>query len=617
MSSSQTKTEEEHQPLVLSRTAAAASRGGDGAVSQEAPRLCLVFRDSFLGGQKSEWLRRLRAAGFQIEQASATLVAVTAPEEMLAAVAAQRGSQGAAAVPATRERVLHLLLTDFDPALRALLRVPGPFRHGRRRALPAAPEGDEMGGQLQDWFWLHNGETVKALAPSGPWSGCFGLSRQPLAPLREYFGSEVAWDMLWLNFLARWTFVPAVGSLVYTYAIALSFVQTGSFDSPFLPIAGGVLMVWGAAMLFFWVRLSDRYGARWREEVRITGRDGLNADATLDEVVDEELGEVRYAYPEWKHRLKRLAAILFLILPAAAVAAVAAGTLDARARIVEMEAFPRGALFAGLAAAAALFVVVRMVAFPWSRVMTHWENYTHRAGFQYALGARCFWFEAGAHLAPLLYMALVNAPLLSRFPPSGNDTVVDALVLQASVIFLAWWLAAAAITSLQQHRYAVAARRASGDGPLEGPDFSSEEQARRPPPPDTLWSNAWLSLQLVYAFVLGAICPLAPALLHAWVMQRLHWRRTSLLYTFRRGHPHAAPAPGFWGDGLQAVAVLALAVNIPLVLICSRMLSVWFPDVTLEERWGFLALGEVATAALATFLLARSLRPPPPDPDHE
>ncbi|KAJ1477469.1 hypothetical protein T484DRAFT_1821267, partial [Baffinella frigidus] len=69
------------------------------------------------------------------------------------------------------------------------------------------------------WFWLHNAETVKALAPSGPWSDCFGLSRQPLGPLRDYFGAEVAWDMLYLNFLARWTFAPALASVGYTYAI--------------------------------------------------------------------------------------------------------------------------------------------------------------------------------------------------------------------------------------------------------------------------------------------------------------------------------------------------------------------------------------------------------------
>lgn len=42
---------------------------------------------------------------------------------------------------------------------------------------------------LVGWFWLHNKDAAQAIAPRFPlhWSH---LSRQPLAAIREYFGSR-------------------------------------------------------------------------------------------------------------------------------------------------------------------------------------------------------------------------------------------------------------------------------------------------------------------------------------------------------------------------------------------------------------------------------------------
>ena len=51
------------------------------------------------------------------------------------------------------------------------------------------------------------------------------------------------------------------------------------------------------------------------------------------------------------------------------------------------------------------------------------------------------------------------------------------------------------------------------------PDMSHEEQSQRP---KYLWAsdtNAALSLQLTYAFVLCAVCPIAPVMLYIWVIR--------------------------------------------------------------------------------------------------
>jgi hypothetical protein len=70
---------------------------------------------------------------------------------------------------------------------------------------------------LEDWFWLHNAEAAAALTPR--YLGLMGLSRQSLAGIRDYFGSEIAWSMLLSNFLARWLLVPAAASVGYSYVI--------------------------------------------------------------------------------------------------------------------------------------------------------------------------------------------------------------------------------------------------------------------------------------------------------------------------------------------------------------------------------------------------------------
>jgi hypothetical protein len=70
---------------------------------------------------------------------------------------------------------------------------------------------------LEDWFWLHNAEAATALSPRYTYMGLIGLSRKPLAGIRDYFGTQIAWSLLLTNFLARWLFLPAVASAAYTY----------------------------------------------------------------------------------------------------------------------------------------------------------------------------------------------------------------------------------------------------------------------------------------------------------------------------------------------------------------------------------------------------------------
>jgi hypothetical protein len=105
-----------------------------GALGCGSPRLCLIFNDTFLGGKRSSWLTRLKSAGFEVEQASPRYVAISAPEDMLHRIALAKGSHGAHTMPATRERALHLLLSQFDESLGIFLSPPGPFAGKPKKA---------------------------------------------------------------------------------------------------------------------------------------------------------------------------------------------------------------------------------------------------------------------------------------------------------------------------------------------------------------------------------------------------------------------------------------------------------------------------------------------------
>lgn len=139
------------------------------------------------------------------------------------------------------------------------------------------------------------------------------------------------------------------------------------------------------------------------------------------------------------------------------------------------------------------------------------------------------------------------------------------------------------------------------------PDFSDEEQACRPVYRGQLQSGLHVSVLMIYSFVLAPVCPVAPALAYLWIMHRLSWDKTALVYTFQRPHPHAARSPGFWMDSFGAIAVLALIVQIPLVLFCTHAVSYLVPSVTLEERWG-LAVGlEALVIAAAGYVFVSGI----------
>ncbi len=440
--------QEERQALLESaRPDGDRTRGSYGAVEGDSPRICLCFNDAYLGGKRSAWLSRLRSAGFVVEQTSANLVAVAAPDEMLYSVAARRGSHGQHTMPATRERSLHLLLSEVDPTFAAFLQVPGPFSNSSKRA-QLSPELEELG--LVGWFWLHNKEAAANIAPRYAWSGCFGLAREPLKHAREYFGTEIAWDLLFLNFVSRWMLVPAVGGAAYTYVMALSFVTTGSVDNPFMPFFSGALMTWGFIMLGFWVRLKSRYEEKWREDVAISGLEDVNTDAEMEVVVDDETGEVKLVYPQWKHQAKLVASAIFLLPCVALILGTDLGALDLRARIINLDpqlvdGISIGGVLGGLVTAILVFVAVRGVAMHWCGVLTHWENHTRRSSYHYAFNAKCFWLEVLGHVFPMVYLALLDFPILSRFAPAApaSGSLLDALTVQATTVFLAWWLASA------------------------------------------------------------------------------------------------------------------------------------------------------------------------------
>ena len=306
------------------------------------------------------------------------------------------------------------------------------------------------------------------------------------------------------------------------------------------------------------------------------------------------------------------------------------GALDLRARIINLDphlvdGISVGGVLGGLVTAVLLYAAVRGVALHWCGVLTNWENHTRRSAYLYAYNAKCFGIETLAHVFPLVYLAVLDLPILSRFAPalsassasagtSGavGPSIMDALTVQATSVFLVWWFLSTSGMALQTWQWQGKARAGDAIDPKTGkPDFSHEEQAVRPAFHENaggFQANSAMALMLTYAFVFGAICPLAPLLLYLWVVSRQHWQRTALVYVFQRPHPQASPGGGGWAESLVVIVCLALAVQLPLALFCSRGIAYWVPEVSLMDRWGLLLTGEVCVLALSAYLLARASR---------
>ncbi len=268
--------------------------------------------------------------------------------------------------------------------------------------------------------------------------------------------------------------------------MAEAFLRTGSVDNIWLPVMSVGLLIWACIMLTFWWRLKTRYEAKWREDVSISGREDLNTDAVFEERVDAELGETEFYYPAWKQRVKQATTLCLLVLPMLGVAATGLGALELRSHLVLALQAPWGGVAAGLATAAAMLVVVHGVCGHWSAVMTHWENYTRRSGYYAALGAKRFSFELVANLFPVLYLALLNWPILSRLQPANEASIIDALTLQATTVFLALCLASALGLAIRSSLWRQRAEQVAAANKAEGervPNFSHAEQVRAAPHP--------------------------------------------------------------------------------------------------------------------------------------
>ena len=245
------------------------------------------------------------------------------------------------------------------------------------------------------------------------------------------------------------------------------------------------MLFWASIMLIFWWRLKVRYEVKWLEDVSISGREDLNTDAEYEERVDSELGDTEFYYPEWKQRVKQATTLCLLAVPMLGVVAVGLGALELRSHLVMTMQPPLGGLTAGFLTAVAMIVVVKGVCGHWSSVMTHWENYTRRSAYYYALAVKTFTFDLVANLLPVLYLAILNWPILSRLKPANERSIVDALTVQATTVLVTLFFAAAAAAAIrlylwqQSAQHIAAATRADND---RTPNFSHVEQVRAAAP---------------------------------------------------------------------------------------------------------------------------------------
>ena len=389
----------------------------------------------------------------------------------------------------------------------------------------------------------------------------------------------------------------------------MSYLRNGSVDNVFLPAFSVGMLAWGLIMSFFLARLKARYMGKWSEDIGISGTEDVNTDADFQSTVDPETGELEYFYPRWKHMAKRGVSIALLAVPAAVVVAAGLGALELRSHLIVMEQPPLGGIAAGVATAAIMYLVTRLMCFHWSGVLTHWENYTSTSDFYYSYAAKCFCLESLAHLFPIMFIMLLNFPIISGNLPANERSILDALAIQATSVFLVYYICTAGAHMWAMYQWSLAATVvAERTGSQQGaPDFSDEEQACRPVYRGQLQSGVHVLILMIYSFVLAPVCPVAPVLAYMWIMHRLSWDKTALVYTFQRPHPHVSRGPGFWMDSFGAVVVLALVVQIPLVLFCTHALSYMSPSVTLEERWG-LAVGlELLVIGSASYALLSGL----------
>lgn len=451
----------------------------------------------------------------------------------------------------------------------------------------------QCAGFLTGHFALHEPEKVALFREA--WALNWGLSRQPLLDIRDYFGEKIAYYFAWLEFYTKMLIFPAAGGIA-VFALNSALALTHDQQGALLIVFGGAVAVWSTCFIELWKRKQCVLNLWW-------GMSNLHAEV---EPRPQFHGKLRYSpvndrVESWHISMGTLAfrcSVTWVVCGISVLLTLSSTIFCLRLKytLVVEKQVPFGTAIAGgiNAGQIAMFnEIYRMLA----RKMTSWENHRSQMEYENNLIVKTFLFRFFNNYFAFFYIAFIKAHAEST-GCINNDCMAE-LGKYVATIFIIQLVVGNAIELVgpwMKYKVRMHKEKLILGG---GTQFSSKIDSRYEKPEmeakyepyeekEAFDDYAEMVIQFGVVTLFVVAFPLAPVLALANNVLELHVDAFKLVDHRRRPSPHKANSIGTWAYFVNLISKISVMTNVATIIFTSDVFGkLNSPEsrLTMVERW--------------------------------
>jgi anoctamin-10/anoctamin-7 len=422
-----------------------------------------------------------------------------------------------------------------------------------------------------EYFYLHHDDVRHALEEK--W-GMHWTAKQPLGPVRTYFGDKIGLYFAFLGYYTSSLWIPAIVGLLMTLTQLYSYAQFGSIDNPFVPLFCCFMSLWGVIFCNNWKQIESRLQYEWNtrhfefsEKPRAAFLQASHRTETRKGLINPESIEVFYN-PTWR--------LVWISLSACVCFAFITVVLFATCYIFVLKdsTFPHtfgpsGAILGGLLNAVSIMIMNFFYEHVEHR-LTDQELWRTDTEHEDSLIAKDFAFKFVNSYFSLFFTAFIlgNVDVLGHrlsCPAEGcANTVMETLgfVFISQIIFQQIFEIGVPAVQKRIHAFRAARELAlKGDAPRP----ASREQVEffYPKYPGVFYDYQELVIQFGYVTMFAAAFPLTATLALINNILEIRVDAMKLLTGYRRPFYNSAQDIGSWQHVLDILVTVSIMTNVP------------------------------------------------------
>jgi hypothetical protein len=467
----------------------------------------------------------------------------------------------------------------------------------------------QVAGFLTGHFALHEPEKIALFREA--WALNWGLTRQPLLEIRDYFGEKIAMYFAWLEFYTKMLVFPsAAGIAVFALSGALSEEQKGILLITF----GGMIAVWSTCFIELWKRKTTVLNLWW----------GMSNLHSANDPRPQFHGKLRYSpvddrVESWHISMGNLAfkcAVSWGVCGLSVLVTLASTIFCLQLKyyfVVDLK-LPMGGPIAGAingGQIATFNEIYRALA----RKMTNWENHRSQIEYENNLILKTFLFRFFNNYFAFFYIAFIKTHAEST--GCLNNDCMTELGQYIATLFIIQLVVGNTVEivgpllkyKVRMHKEKLITSTIPGGKTIKADDRyeQPEKEAKYEPyeEKEAFDDYAEMVIQFGVVTLFVVAFPLAPVLAFLNNMLELHVDAFKLVDHRRRPSPHKANSIGTWAYFVNLISKISVLTNVGTIIFTSDVfgrLGTADSKLTISERWFLFMVTEHVLLAAKDFV---------------